>query len=235
MSRPLTPWAAYDRVSSTTEPPEDGIERELFLLLAGQPASDESLRALVETAFDLFQGEGRHALNALILCDANAKDVEDALELGPGVYATYGVLFFDRGYFRNVFDIRSFVRNLPKDDPEVLEVYRLATIEGAPRLLDRYRVKEAPAPSPDRVLGDMLKETHSRSFEHRGRTITSRAAQESFKWGRAAAQTALSVKQSTTSDQVGGALAALKLALTTDDTTKRPTDLGLNKDDIITG
>lgn len=235
MTRPQTPWAAYENARTTKSPPDDEIERELYLLLAGQPASNAGVRERVETAYDLFEGEARHALNALILCDAKPEEVSQALELGEGVFETYGALFFDRRHFRNVFDIRAFVKKIPQDDADVIEVYRLAVTEGAGRLLDRYRVKEAPPPTADQVLGDMMRETHSRSFEHRGRAITSRAAQESFKWGRAAAATALSVKQSVTNDQVGGALSALKLALTTEDATRRPADLGLDKDEIIKG
>lgn len=234
MTRPRTPWAAYDRVRTAQSAPDDPLERELYDLLTQAPGVDGDLRAAVETAYDLYESEARHALNALILCDANDADVVTALELEPGVYDAYQTLFFDRDHFRNVFDIRAYVGRLP-DDEDVREVYRLALTEGAPRLLDRYRVKEAPSPSPDKVLGDVMRETHSRAFEHRGRPITGRVAQEAFKWGRAAAQNALAAKQATTSDQVGSTLQALKFALRTEDATQDLKDLGIVKDDLLGG
>jgi len=234
MSRPRTPWAAYDRIRDAASAPDDPLERELYALLTGAPPVDAGLRATVETAYDLHESEARHALNALVMCDAAPDEVNAALELADGVYDAYQTLFFDRDHFRNVFDIRAFVKTLPEDE-DVQEVYKLALTEGAGRLLDRYRVKEAPAPAPDKVLGDMMRETHSRAFEHRGRSITSRAAQESFKWGRAAAQNALAAKQATTSDQVGSTLQALKFALRTEDPTKDLTELGVTKDEILSG
>jgi hypothetical protein len=173
-------------------------------------------------------------MDALSLCAARDADVEAALELRPGVYAVYRKLFFDRRVFTSVFDMRMYVQRLRLSEDD-RDIYNLAFQEGAPRLLDRYRVAPREAPDPQIVLEDMLGEAHSRAFEHRGRPITSRVAAESFKWGRAAASTALAMKQAMSSNRMANALEQLEFALTSDDQTKAPEDLGLNPNDILKG
>jgi hypothetical protein len=230
-----TPWRIFAEVAALAEnaeaaPPEDPHAFSLYRLLTGQPAED----VLVETAHAIFTSPYRHVMDALALCAAKDVDVESALELRPGVYAVYRKLFFDRAVFSSVFAMRLYVQQLEVSDEE-REVYSLAMQEGALRLLDRYRVGPRPSVDPQVVLEDMLGEAHSRAFEHRGRPITSRVATESFKWGRAAASTAMAMKQSTSSNRIANALEQLEFALTSDDQTKAPEDLGLDPNDIVKG
>lgn len=211
-------------------PPEEPHARDLFRILRGQDAGD----ACVSAAYTIFRSPYRHVMDALSLCAASTADVESALELKPGVYDVYRKLFFDRRVFTSVFDMRMYVQRLRLSDEE-RDVYNLAFQEGATRLLDRYRVTPRPAPDPQVVLEDMLGEAHSRAFEHRGRPITSKVAVESFKWGRAAASTALAMKQAMSSNRMANALEQLEFALTSDDQTKEPEELGLNPNDILKG
>lgn len=230
-----TPWKVFTEVAALAEkseaaPPEDAHALSLYNILRGQPADD----LVVEDAYAIFTSPYRHVMDALSLCLAKDVDVETSLELRPGVYAVYRKLFFDRSVFSSVFEMRLYVQRLAVSD-EDREVYALAMQEGPLRLLDRYRVGPRPQVDPQIVLEDMLGEAHSRAFEHRGRPITSRVASESFKWGRAAATTALAMKQSATSNRMASALEQLEFALTSDDQTKAPEDLGLNPNDIVKG
>lgn len=234
MPSPIPPWWRYQsveaRVAEDAAPPDDLDERHLFLLLSQQPGENGH----VDTAYEIFSSPYRHVMDALALCLARAADVESALELQPGVYDVYRKLFFDRSVFHSVFDMRAYVNRVAQSEEE-REIYNLALQEGPARLLDRYRVGPRQSVDPQTVLEDMLGEAHSRAFEHRGRPLTSRVAMESFKWGRAAASTALAMKQSTSSNRIASALEQLEFALTSDDQTKAPEDLGLDPNDIVRG
>ena len=212
------------------EPPEDADARDLFRLLRGQDAEDRRVRA----AYTIFRSPYKHSMDALCLCAAKQEEVEQALELQLGVYGVYSKLFFDRRVFTSVFEMRMYVELLHLTDAD-RSTYTLALQEGAPRLLDRYRVSARPAPDPQVVLEDMLGEAHSRAFEHRGRPITSKVAVESFRWGRAAASTAIAMKQAQSSNRIASALDQLEFALTSDDQTVAPEDLGLSPNDIVRG
>lgn len=234
MPNNASPWwrlaAVSERVAAGASPPEDPHEAALYALLRGQRAPDET----VETAYWIFKSSYKHAMDALVLCSTPDKEVEHNLELAPGVYEVYKKLFFDRSVFDSVFAMRGYVSGLTLTDEEAA-IYQLALQEGPQRLMDRYRVGPRKAPDPQTVLEDMLGEAHSRAFEHRGRAITSRVATESFKWGRAAASTALAMKQAASSGRLASALEQLEFALTSDDQTKTPEDLGLKHDDIVKG
>lgn len=231
----VSPWWRYERVeaclsNASAAPPEDAHEKELFHLLSDGACED----ACVATAHQIFNSAYRHVMNALALCLAKPADVEGALELEAGVYDVYRKLFFDRAVFKSVFAMREHVAQVTTTEDE-REIYNLALQEGPGRLLDRYRVGPRQSVDPQVVLEDMLGEAHSRAFEHRGRPLTSRVAMEAFKWNRAAASTALAMKQSVSANKIASALEQLEFALTSDDQTKSPEDLGLDPNDIVKG
>lgn len=231
----VSPWWRYERVeaclsNASAAPPEDAHERELFLLLSDGECED----SCVATAHQIFNSSYRHVMDALALCQAKAGEVESALELEAGVYDVYRKLFFDRAVFKSVFAMREHVAQVTTTEDE-REIYNLALQEGPGRLLDRYRVGPRQSVDPQVVLEDMLGEAHSRAFEHRGRPLTSRVAMEAFKWNRAAASTALAMKQSVSANKIASALEQLEFALTSDDQTKSPEDLGLDPNDIVKG
>lgn len=234
MQPAVAPWHKYEEIAALAEktgvePPTDALDLALFRVLRGQ-ADDP----VVTTAYEIFRSSYRHVMDALSLCVAKDTEVEAALELREGVYAVYRTLFFDRAVFGSVFAMRQYVQQLriTKDEREI---YELALVEGAPRLLDRYRLTPRTAPDPQVVLEDMMGEAHSRAFEHRGKPLTSKVAQESFKWGRAAAATAATIKGATAANRVTDALAALEFALTSKNSTKTPEELGVKLDEIIKG
>lgn len=214
---------------SGVDPPSDALALAMFRILRGQ--SDDPV---VMSAYEIFQSRYHHVLDALCLCAAKESEVESALELKPGVYAVYQTLFFDRAVFGSVFAMRQYVENLRLSKDE-REIYELALIEGAQRLLDRYRLTPKPAPDPQTVLEDMMGEAHGRAFEHRGKPITSKVAQESFKWGRAAAATAATIKSAASANRISDALSALEFALTSKPSTTTPEELGVSLDEIVKG
>lgn len=234
MQPAVAPWHKYEEIAALAEktgvePPTEALDLALFRVLRGN--KDDSV---VATAYEIFRSSYRHVLDALSLCLAKESEVEAALELRPGVYAVYQTLFFDRAVFANVFAMRQYVQGLRLTKDE-REIYELALVEGAPRLLDRYRLAPRTAPDPQSVLEDMMGEAHSRAFEHRGKPLTSKVAQESFKWGRAAAATAASIKAGASANRISDALAALEFALTSKNSTATPEELGVTRDEIVKG
>jgi hypothetical protein len=228
----VAPCHRYQKIAALAEkkdaePPADPLDLALFNILRGQTDNQ-----IVATAYEIYRSPYHHVMDALCLCAANATEVESALELREGVYAVYQTLFFDRTVFNSVFAMRQYVEQLQLTKNE-REIYELALIEGATRLLDRYRLKPRPALDPQVVLEDIMNEAYSRAFEHRGKPITSKAAQESFKWGRAAAATAATIKSATATNRVSDALAALEFALTSKSLTKTPEELGITRDEIL--
>lgn len=228
----IAPWHKYAEIAELAkqtgvDPPTAALDLALFRILRGQPDDP-----VVTTAYELHVSSYRHVMDALCLCSAKDTEVEEALELPRGVYAVYRTLFFDRSVFGSVFSMREYVQRL-RISKEDREIYELALVEGAPRLLDRYRLTPRATPDPQTVLEEMMGEAHGRAFEHRGKPITSKVAQESFKWGRAAAATAAAIKASTTANRVSDALATLEFALTSKNSTKTPEELGVTRDEII--
>lgn len=228
------PWKFLNEVAalarqSGVDPPTDPDQLALFRLLRSQ----ETDNVLVETAYFIYRSDYRHAMDALIICSAKAEDVENALELAPGVYAVYQKLFFDRTVFRSVFEMRQYIGklNISEDDRSN---YDLALLEGPRRLLNRYRLTSPPVPDSQEVLEEMMTEAVDRAFEHRGKSITSKTAQESFKWGRAAVQTAVALKQAVSTSRAANALEQLEFALKSTDQSKTPEDLGVTADEILT-
>ncbi len=211
------------------EPPSDPLDLALFRVLKGQRDN-----AVVSTAYDIFRSPYRHVMDALCLCSAKDAEVEKCLELRPGVYAVYQTLFFDRAVFTSVFAMRHYVETLHLTREE-RDVYEVALVEGAGRLLDRYRMTERPPLEPQVVLEDMMGEAYSRAFEHRGKPLTSKTAEAAFRWGRAAAATAATIKTTAQGTRVADALSALEFALTTKKSTATAEELGVNRDDILKG
>jgi hypothetical protein len=234
MQPAVAPSHKYEKIAALAEqtgvePPSDPLSLALFRILRGQ--TDDPV---VASAYAIFRSADHHVLDALSLCVAKEAEVEAALELKPGVYAVYRTLFFDRSVFANVFEIRNYVQHLRLTKAE-REVYELALIEGGARLLDRYRLTPRTAPDAQTVLEDMMGEAHSRAFEHRGKPITSKVAQESFKWGRAAAATATAIKASSSANRISDALSTLEFALTSKSSTKTPEELGTTREEILKG
>ncbi len=174
----------------------------------------------VAEAYALSCSTYRHVLNALLLVKTDLATIASGLDMTEGCITAYRDLFCDTRVFRNAFQVRTYIANLVDDDSEEFKSYNLALLEGADSLIDRYRVGEAPAPDPKVVVSRVVREFLSRSREHRGKSLTSKSAQESLRCARDAvsASTHLhGIAPSTTPGQQ--AEAQWRLALIPNDTT----------------
>jgi len=224
--------AVRDLVRNKAEAPTDPFERAFFYLVENTPVDEDPVAEAVATAYELTQDPvAVPLLRALILFGAVGAQVDEALQLPPGTYEAFKHLFFARAAFPTVFAVLRFVREQAEDDRE--QYYNLASEEGPERLLDRFRIGPKPLPAPTQVLNELLADAHSRSFEHRGRSITSRVAQESQRWQRHAASLADSLLKNEAAKQQPGSIVALKLALVSKDETKTPEELELDPRAII--
>jgi hypothetical protein len=233
MAQPL-PWQRYDTIVASETVPPEGLDRDLFYLVKRYPLHDYKVAPDVQEAYSLYEDEeARHVLNALLLFDAEPARIKNALRLGEHTLEAYCVYFFDKRVFPHVFAARRFLKDLSEQlTKEHREIYELALQEGPERLLDRYRIGSAPIPKPEQVLEEMMRETHSRAFEHRGKPITSKTAETSFRWGRAATATAQAILQHNIANKQGSGV-ALVLALKNIDHTQTPEEAGLSRDDIV--
>lgn len=239
MARDASPWARHDAVVAGIErgdpPPEDDLTSKALSYAVKGETIPEGLPGEVEPALALFRDqEARHVMNALVLGKCQPAEAEAALELPKGTFDVYAYLFFDRVAFKSVFQVRAYLAQFEERSNEA-DIYRLATIEGAPRLLDRYRLGPAPSVEASTVIQEVMASHFTRSFEGRGRAITSKTAVEAFKYGRSALTAALAVKSATPAARGSDALAALKMKLLDQELTKNPEDVQLDPEDVLRG
>ena len=210
----LRPDARARRVAEALRngepPPDDAWDAALYGVLNQDENPDED----VSVAFDIFEGPEHHVLDALLLVRAEPESVCEALGLSARALDAYRTLFFDPSVFRHAFAARRYIASV-RDSSEEYKAYDLAIHEGADVLLSRYRVGEPAPPDPMKTAQRVMAEFALRSREHRGRTLTSRVAQEALKAGRAAIDAAATVRSMQPKN--GGDSAALRfeLALTT--------------------
>lgn len=185
MSPPLPDRAARrvrDAIEDQSEEGLNELEGKLYVILGGLDAAlvDED----VQDALALSKSPYRHVLNALLLVKADDATIAEGLDMTPASVTAYRELFFDPRVFRNAFQVRTFIANLENDESEEFKAYNHALVEGAEALIDRYRVGEAPPPDPQVVVSRAVREFISRSREHRGRSLSSKVAQESLRCAR---------------------------------------------------
>lgn len=216
----------------TLDQPEGDHPFEVALFYLVKNAS--SLQPDVDEAFCLYENhEQRHVLNAAILAKAPDALLQAEIDLPPGVAAAYRYLFFDRGVFRHALDVASYVAGLELDK-KYKEIYETAIQQGADVLLMKYHIGPRAPIDPKDVIRHTLSTFYERAQAHRGQQITSKAAKEALKWGRAAVSTAATLIDKG-NNQAEAALKDLKLALEIKDHTKTPADLGVSHDEIVGG
>lgn len=198
-------------------PPPDPLERALWRVLRNEDADEDQH---IREAWELWCSPYRHVLDAALITHATPDMLTEALGLSTDTLAAYAVLCFDRRAFPHVFAARDYVRSIPFDNTEEYKSYELALMEGPEPLLDRYRLGDAPAPTPEKVMERALAEQYSRAREHRQRPLSNRIAQESLKLNRSMADTAAQLAEAKRlAKGAGDRTTALILALTQVDST----------------
>lgn len=208
----------------------DPREVALFYRVKSQPCPLPD----VEEAYDLYStNQHRHLLDALILGQATDAQIFESLQIAHLVLSTYRYLFCDKAVFRHALDVHSYVQALTCHKDLAL-YYTVAIKQGPTVLLSDLRLGERPPVDPKATLRSLASDFFTRFQAHRGQALTSRVAQEAFKWGKAAAETSVLLIHHD-SNKAEAALEDLKLALATVDHTSTPEEAGLDVQTILHG
>jgi hypothetical protein len=208
----------------------DPREVALFYRVKSQPCPLPD----VEDAYDLYTtNQHRHLLDALFLGQATDAQIFESLQISSLVLSTYRYLFCDKTVFRHALDVHSYVQALTCHK-DLAMYYAVAIKQGPMVLLSDLRLGERPPIDPKATLRSLTSDFFTRFQAHRGQALTSRVAQEAFKWGRAAADTSVLLIQHD-SNKAEAALEDLKLALASVDHTATPEEAGLDTRTILTG
>jgi hypothetical protein len=208
----------------------DPREIALFYRVKSQPCPLPE----VDDAYDLYAtNQHRHLLDALFLGQATDAQLFESLQISHLVLSTYRYLFCDKSVFRHALDVHSYVQALTCHK-DLAQYYTVAIKQGPTVLLSDLRLGERPPVDPKATLRSLTSDFFTRFQAHRGQALTSRVAQEAFKWGRAAADTSVLLIQHD-SNKAEAALEDLKLALASVDHTATPDEAGLDPRTILNG
>lgn len=207
------PRHRYTAIKYKSRIPESDLERSLFVLLHSAEelnkltphrawdASTEIDPSLIYP-FDLFKVEAtRTILEAFLLASTDDHEISDALAMPADEVSAYRHLFFDTSVLRTDIDAIVFLQAIPDDSP-YKGLYKVAFHQGLAALRWHFcRDKGEVAPSD--VVRTLMTDTFFRSLEHRGQSITSKAAKEAAKMANTAllcAKTLLQESSTTESD-----------------------------------
>ena len=193
---------------------------------------NDSALPSVNDAYGIYQSdEFRHSLNALLLANASDDVISPVLEIALATLRSYRYLFFDRSVFRHVFDIRTYVRELPIDT-NTKSLYVEAIERGVDSLLNRFRVGTRPQVEPRKVLEELMNDQFDRSKAHRGLNLTEEVAKQALQWSRAATGTAqILLANSPKSEK--SAMEEVRMHLSTKEHTQTLVDLNISIEDLV--
>lgn len=185
--RSTDPAARYREVQRAADAgiaPSDPLLRELFDLLAGNPARDP-----VTEAYDLYQTEThRVVMDAFIVASATPQLIESVLGVKVEVVDIYAYLFFDKSVFRNRLELLSYAASYP-GDAHAQELMRAAVNVGLEYLLWAYGRGDVQVDARS-IIRHTMAEAYYRGMAHRGNALTSGITRESHKWWATAVKNA---------------------------------------------
>lgn len=105
-------YLAIKKCATSGEEPDGRIESALLGLLSGKKAPEA-----VERAYDVYkQSYKREVMEAFLLVNASADEVEVALKVPPIVTETYAHLFFDPEVFEDELDKLNYAHTYGRDE-----------------------------------------------------------------------------------------------------------------------
>jgi len=168
--------------------PANDLERSLFVLLHGGPAltaltplrpwTDSCLiDPSVKYPFEVYSREAtRGVMEAFLIASDEDHSIGDALEMPYDEVSAYRTLFFDTRVFATDLDLIVFMQQIPEDAP-AKALYKIAFHQGLGALRWQFCRKKGEV-QPGDVVRTLMTDSFFRSLEHRGQSITSKAAKE---------------------------------------------------------
>jgi hypothetical protein len=152
--------------------------------------------------FDVFRSEAtRHILEAFLLSTDEDAPIGAALSMPADEVSAYRHLFFDTSVFKTDLDVIAYLQTIP-DDIAYKGLYKIAFHQGIDALRWHFCRDKGQAEPAD-VIRTLMTDSFFRSLEHRGQSITSKAAKEAAKMASTAllcAKTLLQESSTTESD-----------------------------------
>lgn len=207
------PRHRYASIKYRNRTPESDFERSLFVLLHGSEelnkltphrpwTADTVVDPSINYPLDVFRSETtRPIIEAFLLATDDDAAVGSALSMPVDEVSAYRHLFFDTTAFRTDLDIIVYLQTIP-DDASYKGLYKIAFHQGVEALRWHFCRDKGQAEPAD-VIRTLMTDTFFRSLEHRGQSITSKAAKEAAKMASTAllcAKTLLQESSTTESD-----------------------------------
>jgi len=194
--RPRDPRYRYSGIRNKTRIPESDLERSLFVLIYGDaelnnltPHRPWNNNTIVDPSikypFDVFNIDAtRTVIEAFLLATEEDHEVGTALTMPADEVSAYRHLFFDTSVFKTDLDIIVYLQSIPDDAP-YKGLYKIAFHQGIGALRWHF-CRDKGHVEPTDVVRTLMTDTFFRSLEHRGQSITSKAAKEAAKMANTA-------------------------------------------------
>ena len=185
------PRHRYLSIRNRTRTPESDLERSLFVTFHGAEELNKltphrvwDANTLVDPSLayplEMFRNEStRVILEAFLVATDEDSEAGTALAMPVDEVSAYRHLFFDTEIFRTDLDIIVYLQNIPDDAP-YKGLYKIAFHQGIDALRWHF-CRDKGHVEPASVIRTLMTDTFFRSLEHRGQSITSKAAKEAAK------------------------------------------------------
>jgi hypothetical protein len=194
------PRHRYECVKTRVRLPTDDLERTLFVILHGADelnkispqrpwGADQVVDPSVRYPHNVFNSETtRMILEAFLISTDSDADIGDALGMNIDEVHAYRHLFFDTDCFRTDLDLIAYMRSIPEES-EYKGMFKVAFHQGFHALRWQF-CRDKGRVEPEDVIRTIMTDTFFRSLEHRGMSLTSKAAKEATKLATTALQAA---------------------------------------------
>ena len=205
------PRYRYVSIKEKTRIPESDLERSLFVLLHGPEAlttltpqrpwdHTTVIDPSVSYPYDVFKIDAtRIVLEAFLLATSEDNEIGNALSMPSDEVSAYRYLFFDTTIFKTDLDIIVYLQSIPDDLP-YKGLYKIAFHQGISALRWHF-CRDKGHVEPGDVVRTLMTDTFFRSLEHRGQSITSKAAKEAAKMANTALLCAKTLLQEATTTE----------------------------------
>jgi hypothetical protein len=205
------PRYRYAGIINKRRIPESDLERSLFVLLHGAeeltaltPQRPWSANTIVDPSvaypYDIFKVDAtRIVLEAFLLATEEDNEISSALSMPADEVSAYRHLFFDTTIFKTDLDIIVYLQSIPDDSP-YKGLYKIAFHQGIAALRWHF-CRDKGHVEPGDVVRTLMTDTFFRSLEHRGQSITSKAAKEAAKMASTALLCAKTLLQEATTSE----------------------------------
>jgi len=234
------PRHVFRAMHSRSRQPETDLERSLFVRVHGGKALTEEtplrpwdptclLDPALKYPYEIFSDpQTRGVMEAFLIASSEDSIIGAALDMPAEEVDAYRRLFFDTRTFITDLDLIVYLQQIPEDDA-VKPLYKIAFHQGIGALRWHF-CRDKGQVQPGDVVRTLMTDAFFRSLEHRGQSITSKAAKEAGRMANTALMAARVLLQD--SDVVENDIESLRMKFeevrhtrTVDDFTKAGEEL----------